>query len=147
MKCPVCSRNAEGPKCPCGADLHFYAQMHYLPDILYNEALLFIKRQEWQSAAQSLAAAWTLRPHDAGVLKLWAHALQQTGDIEGALDKAGLALEITPSDKALEAWFEELAQVCGDKMYRLSNKMANGIAEYIREATLQSVKQIVAERR
>ena len=74
MICPICAAALpEGARqCPgCGAELTDYLTAAYQPDLLYNEALECLRRENWSEASTLLCQAHALRPDDAEILALW----------------------------------------------------------------------------
>lgn len=89
MLCPLCAAAlpAEETKCPgCGADLSDYLNARYQPDLLFNEALLSMKRESWSEACALLCQAHSLRPEDPGILDLWMRAEYFSGNKKRALE-------------------------------------------------------------
>ena len=96
MNCPVCSAMVAPveTQCPkCGANLTEYAQVCYMPDRLFNQALSRMRHRRFAEAAELLCRAAGLRPNDREILLAWSEACAQAGDhaaaarvLEGALD-------------------------------------------------------------
>ena len=96
MNCPVCSTIVAPVEvqCPkCGTNLTEYAQVCYMPDRLFNQALSRMRHRRFPEAAELLCRAAGLRPNDRDIILAWSEASARAGDhaaaaraLEGALD-------------------------------------------------------------
>ena len=115
MICPMCATHValETETCPsCSTGLAEYASVAYLPTWLTNQALVRLRREQWGEAATLFSQAALYAPRDLDLLRGWAHALVQMGQLEEALDKASQALELVTDSSddagATQAQFDQI---------------------------------------
>ena len=99
MICPVCAITLESGvrRChSCGTELTEYLMVCCQADVLYNDALIRMRRGRYSHAAELLCRASGLRPSDVDILSLWAEAALLGGNpgeavriLEGALELDG----------------------------------------------------------
>ncbi len=110
MICPICaaSLTPEQQVCAnCKSDLTHFLTLVYQPDLLFNDAINRMKREDYDGASDLLCRASAMRPDDAAIKKLWIQACYGAGNLKKAL---GLMLELSgaaPSE-ALSAQCERL---------------------------------------
>ena len=113
MICPICSAALpEGARrCPgCGAELEEYLNAAYQPDLLFNEALDKLEREQYTEACSLLCRAHALRPEDAGILALWVRGEYSAGNKRRAVELMTHLLELDDSPERqaeLDALVEE----------------------------------------
>ena len=110
MICPLCASRVgiDLTACPsCGVGLKEYATIAYLPDWFYNQALAASRRQDWPEAITRFAQAATLAGKDRDILRGWARALVESGQIAAGLDKITDALELG-DDQAVREDFDAI---------------------------------------
>ena len=95
LTCPVCASVLidQETKCPsCGTDLDVYSSLFYTPDLLYNEAVDLLQKQEYNSAIDKLAIAHYLRPADKEIVLMMAKSAELSGNIVLAMEKMAVLL-------------------------------------------------------
>ena len=110
MICPICASTLDEGRtaCPaCGAELAEYLTTMAQPDVLYNEALTYICRDNYTVACDLLCRASALRPEDTGILELWIRASYMADNKKRAVELMMDLLELSPTDR-LQQCFEKL---------------------------------------
>lgn len=110
MICPICAATLapDQPKClNCNSDLTHFLTLAYQPDVLFNEAVGRMKREDYDSASDLLCCASALRPDDAGIKELWIRACYGAGNLKKALSLMLDLMGTAPTDK-LNAQCERL---------------------------------------
>lgn len=100
MICPICASTLapEQRGCPgCQTDLTVYLSLVYQPDLLFNEALNCMNREDFAEACDLLCQASALRPEDARIRQLWMRASYGGRDLKKAISLAVDLMEQTPS--------------------------------------------------
>lgn len=100
MICPICASALapEQRRCPgCQTDLTVYLSLAHQPDLLFNEALNCMGREDFSEACDLLCQASALRPEDAQIRLLWMRASYGGGDLKKAISLAIDLLEQAPS--------------------------------------------------
>lgn len=115
--CPLCASSVDGKltDCPrCHADLSQYRNAYFAADALYNQALDFMEGERYDNACEKLCCAAFLRGEDEGIFRLWAQALELSGNIMGALSVTAdlLAFCDTPD---IVAQMKRLEQALNEK--------------------------------
>ena len=134
MICPQCAAQVglQSESCPsCAVGLREYAVAAYLPHWLVNEALTRLRREQWSEAATFLAQAALFLPRDTDVLRGWAHALAQMGDLDLALEKIMEAREISGTDQVDEEYTEILALIEEKTRYAGRDRRVSGRPAYL----------------
>ncbi len=88
MICPICaaSLKPDQQKCPnCKNDLTYFLTLAYQPDLLFNDAIGRMKREDYDGASDLLCRASAMRPDDAEIKALWAQACYGAGNLKKAL--------------------------------------------------------------
>ena len=110
MNCPVCSTTVAPieTQCPkCGTNLTEYAQVFYMPDRLFNQALSRMRHRRFAEAAELLCRAAGLRPNDREILLAWSEACARTGDHAAAARVLEGALEYFSDDVIIDLFQRE----------------------------------------
>lgn len=110
MICPICAASLlpDRQECPsCRSDLTHYLTLAYQPDLLFNDAIGRMKREDYDGAGDLLCRASAIRPDDAEIKELWARACYGAGNLKKALS---LMLELmgTAPTEALNAQCDRL---------------------------------------
>ena len=110
MICPICASalTLEQQQCPsCKNDLTAYLTLAYQPDLLFNDAISRMKREDYDDACDLLCRASALRPEDAQIKQLWMRACYGAGNLKKAVSLMLDLLETAPSE-TLSAQYEQL---------------------------------------
>ena len=110
MICPICASAIapEQQRCSgCQTDLTAYVTLAYQPDLLFNEAVNRMKREDFAQACDLLCQASALRPEDTQIRRLWMRASYDSGNLNKAISLALDLLETAPSPE-LTAQYERL---------------------------------------
>lgn len=112
MICPVCATTVpvQDRDCPaCRVGLAEYAAIWYLPDQLFNEGVVQLRRGDATAAATLFAQVCWFRPDDVDARRAWAHACSMLGRHEEAVLILGDAMERAPNPDVEEQYAEALA--------------------------------------
>lgn len=112
MICPVCATAVpvQERDCPsCRAGLAEYAAVWYLPDQLFNEGVVHLRRGDAAAAATLFAQVCWFRPDDVAARRAWAHACSVLGRHEEAALLLGEVMERAPGPDVEEQYAEALA--------------------------------------
>lgn len=112
MICPICAAALpEGARqCPgCGAELTDYLTAAYQPDLLYNEALDCLRRENWSEASTLLCQAHALRPDDAEILALWVRSEFLGDNKKRAVELMTDLIELDDSPQRMEQFTQLVA--------------------------------------
>jgi len=110
MICPVCASalSLEQQQCPgCKSELTAYLTLAYQPDLLFNDAIGRMKREDYEDACDMLCRASVLRPDDIEIKQLWMRACYGAGNLKKAVSLMLDLLEAAPSE-TLGAQYEQL---------------------------------------
>jgi hypothetical protein len=110
MICPICASalTLEQQQCPsCKNDLTAYLTLAYQPDVLFNDAISRMKREDYDDACDLLCRASALRPDDVQIKQLWMRACYGAGNLKKAVSLMLDLLEAAPSE-TLSAQYEQL---------------------------------------
>lgn len=110
MICPICASalTLEQQQCPsCKSDLTAFLTLAYQPDLLFNDAISRMNREDYDDACDLLCRASALRPEDAEIKQLWMRACYGAGNLKKAVSLMLDLLEMAPS-AALSAQYEQL---------------------------------------
>lgn len=113
MICPICAAALpEGARqCPgCGAELTDYLTAAYQPDLLYNEALDCLRRENWSEASALLCQAHALRPDDAEILALWVRSEFLGDNKKRAVELMTDLIELDDSPQRMEQFNQLVAE-------------------------------------
>jgi hypothetical protein len=112
MICPVCATAVpvQERHCPaCRVGLAEYAAVWYLPDQLFNEGVVHLRRGDAAAAATLFAQVCWFRPDDVAARRAWAHACSLLGRHEEAALLLGEAMDAAPSPDLEQQYAEALA--------------------------------------
>ncbi|MDX5398109.1 MAG: hypothetical protein LPK92_00040 [Actinomycetes bacterium] len=102
---PVQERDCPG----CHTGLAEYAAVWYLPDQLFNEGVVHLRRGDAAAAATLFAQVCWFRPDDVAARRAWAHACSVLGRHEEAALLLGEVMERAPGPDVEEQYAEALA--------------------------------------
>lgn len=112
MICPLCATTVplQQRDCPaCGVALAEYAAVWYLPDQLFNEGVVDLRRGDYGRAATHFARVCWFRADDVAAHRAWAHACTQLGRHDEAAGILLDAMRLAPSPDLDEQYAEALA--------------------------------------
>lgn len=110
MICPICASalTLEQQQCSsCMSDLTAFLTLAYQPDLLFNDAINRMKREDFGDACDLLCRASALRPNDTEIKQLWMRACCGAGDYKKAVVLMLDLMEMAPSE-TLSAQYEQL---------------------------------------
>ncbi|MDR1440920.1 MAG: hypothetical protein LBJ02_00755 [Bifidobacteriaceae bacterium] len=150
MICPLCAATVEleAQTCPaCDLSLSEYAQVHYYPDLLFNDALRRVGRGQYAEACALLAQVCAWRPRDLEAIMLWATAAEGRGDDSESVRILLDALELDSGPAVHAAYnlalarLEDAAGPAQSVLLDLSAQLRDGIGrlEAMLEAGARSV--------
>ena len=88
MNCPICANPLEPGQTSCaGCDLQLdtYRMTLYAPDILFNKAVDYIEKGNYDDACEKLAQANAFQKNDPGILSAWVYAAEMAGNLSLAV--------------------------------------------------------------
>lgn len=100
MICPICASALElnQRQCAgCNTDLTAYLTLAYQPDLLFNEAINRMKREDYSDACDLLCQASALRPDDLQIRQMWMRACYGSGNLKKAISLMLDLMEAAPS--------------------------------------------------
>lgn len=130
MICPICAATLTPDQqiCTnCKSDLTHFLTLIYQPDLLFNDAISRIKREDYDGASDLLCRASAMRPDDIEIKKLWIQACYLAGNMKRAL---GLMLEISGTAPS-----ESLSAQC-DRLMREYERSASSPETLVRDLLL-----------
>ena len=150
LTCPICASivTENKTKCPsCGADLDIYSSLFYTPDLLYNEAVDLLQKQEYNTAIDKLAIAHYLRPADKEIILMMAKAAELSGNMVLAMEKMAILLvgDYNVSEEAAKEFERLTAAYEQQEADRIAEKAVSTLSEERFSELKLIVKQAVRE--